>query len=657
MPDTQREELAKLEALYAGNPEGRVFTHLAEAYRRAGELYRAKDIVEAGLHHHPDYASAHVVHGRLLNDLGDADAAAGAFRRVLDLDAANRTALHFLAAHARDIGDRDDAIHRFEQLAALDPGDQDVRDELDRLRAAPAPAHTPGPAMEDAPDLRLDWAFGTGEAGADAEPADEGLDDFAPIDVDFALGSLLEGDDPGLKPVDVEPAEKPHEDAGPAWPDPAAGDGAHGLQAEAPTPDADEAAAQEGTAWPPHAAAQPSPDTVPEEQEAEADFDPAFDALPAPGEFMPDEVMTETLAELYASQGFPERAREVYRVLVAARPDDEWLRLRLAELDEVVAADRTSAHAVGEAHASEPSASAVRDAWQSEADEAGRGSADAESQEPADDSAGVPDQTSEEAAIWIAGGGGAEAGETPYAWREAEMEPEGEGGSAGVAVGSYFERVLGFTPRSGVEELLLEEVAEEPEGMAGAEAAEAEAAPAGGEPWLEAPEEPGSEPAEGPAWWEAAEALPVPETSGAEEEGGWGLPPEAELEEAGESASHSVAGAAGEEGRDAPSGSERERATEPEQDPAGGPESAAAGGGEGGGAAAEAEAEPMPWELPARAAAEDQTAERPAEDAAGAPEPGEREPDRPTTTAGSSGGEEEDEDLEMFRAWLESLRK
>mgnify|MGYP006202799619 CR=1 FL=1 len=49
MPESSRDEIAKLEALYANNPEGRVFTHLAEAYRKAGELDRARAILEDGL--------------------------------------------------------------------------------------------------------------------------------------------------------------------------------------------------------------------------------------------------------------------------------------------------------------------------------------------------------------------------------------------------------------------------------------------------------------------------------------------------------------------------------------------------------------------------------------------------------------------------------
>ena len=68
MPESSREEIAKLEALYASNPAGRVFTHLAEAYRTAGALARARGIRDVGLQTHPGYARAPVVLGRGLMD-------------------------------------------------------------------------------------------------------------------------------------------------------------------------------------------------------------------------------------------------------------------------------------------------------------------------------------------------------------------------------------------------------------------------------------------------------------------------------------------------------------------------------------------------------------------------------------------------------------
>ena len=64
-------EIEKLERRYAENPDGRFFAPLADAYRKAGNLVRALELVRAGLGKHPDYLSAHIVLGRCLLDKGD----------------------------------------------------------------------------------------------------------------------------------------------------------------------------------------------------------------------------------------------------------------------------------------------------------------------------------------------------------------------------------------------------------------------------------------------------------------------------------------------------------------------------------------------------------------------------------------------------------
>jgi tetratricopeptide (TPR) repeat protein len=134
MNDSHREEIAKLEALYASNPEGRVFTHLAEACRKAGQLERARSILDSGLERHPDYASAHVVLGRVLADAGDPAAAAHEFRRVLELDRHNLVALRSLGDLAAAGGNAEEALYYYGELAILDPSDMVIQDEIRRFR-------------------------------------------------------------------------------------------------------------------------------------------------------------------------------------------------------------------------------------------------------------------------------------------------------------------------------------------------------------------------------------------------------------------------------------------------------------------------------------------------------------------------------------------
>ena len=127
MAESHREEIAKLEALYAANPEGRVFVHLAEALRKAGERERARIILEEGLGRHPDSASGYVVYGRVLKDLGEAGDAGAAFRRVLDLDSGNLVALRGLGDLALSEDRPADAAAFYREVLSRNPTNEEVR--------------------------------------------------------------------------------------------------------------------------------------------------------------------------------------------------------------------------------------------------------------------------------------------------------------------------------------------------------------------------------------------------------------------------------------------------------------------------------------------------------------------------------------------------
>jgi tetratricopeptide (TPR) repeat protein len=190
MMDSHRDEIAKLESLYASNPEGRVFTHLAEACRKAGQLERAREILEDGLRRHPDYASAHVVLGRVLSDSGDAGAAASEFRRVLELDRHNLVALRSLGDLARAENRADEALYYYGELAVLDPTDGGIQEEIRRLRVqlAEGPPAPPAGAMPIEPAQPVAEAEPPAEVASGATP----LADAPPAEV-VTTDSYFEG--------------------------------------------------------------------------------------------------------------------------------------------------------------------------------------------------------------------------------------------------------------------------------------------------------------------------------------------------------------------------------------------------------------------------------------------------------------------------------
>jgi tetratricopeptide (TPR) repeat protein len=353
MAEAHREEIAKLEALYANNPGGRVFVHLAEALRKAGEQVRARGILEEGLARHPDSASGFVVLGRVQLDLGDVLEARSSFLRVLELDGGNMVALRNLGDLARREGRAREAIEYYRELLARSPSNDEVRELLDALEQT-LQAETQLPAAAAAETL-TPHAAAPGDTGAPAfvEP------EFGVVDIDDLPGDLasfagLGGDTFDVEAQDVADielgelgfGESDYDDdvaalfdAEPATVDsvldafPASGDDVSEepldlltLDTERDFAAADPEQADEAPAEP----AEPA-EAVASEEELPPDLPPfeepdwAEELPPAPG----DHLETETMADLYASQGLHERAAEVYRALLRRRPGDAALQAKL----------------------------------------------------------------------------------------------------------------------------------------------------------------------------------------------------------------------------------------------------------------------------------------------------------------------------------------
>lgn len=126
MPAVLRDEIRELRARFWSDrdPKGRAFAPLADAYRRAGDLDEAADLVEEGTDRLPDFVAGHLVAARVYRDRGEGDGAHRAFRRVLELDPENLEALRGAAVLAEESGRTGEALELWQRLARLDPGEE-----------------------------------------------------------------------------------------------------------------------------------------------------------------------------------------------------------------------------------------------------------------------------------------------------------------------------------------------------------------------------------------------------------------------------------------------------------------------------------------------------------------------------------------------------
>ncbi|HEX8362831.1 MAG TPA: HD domain-containing phosphohydrolase [Longimicrobium sp.] len=202
MAETSRSQLRRLKDEYARNPGSRVFVHLAEAYRKAGDLRQAQQVLTDGLRRHVDDPSGLVVLARVLTDQGEVERASGVWRDVLRQDPENVVALRSLAELADSAGRRDEAMQLFRRVVRLENGEPDVdepaatahafEEEEDEAPAvsAPPPAAASAPAPEPAPAApgksRFSWLVRSvgrtlvGEPPAEAPAPSGGRDLLAP---------------------------------------------------------------------------------------------------------------------------------------------------------------------------------------------------------------------------------------------------------------------------------------------------------------------------------------------------------------------------------------------------------------------------------------------------------------------------------------------
>lgn len=275
----ESEEIRRFEEQYRSNPDSLVFARLADAHRKGGDPERGLSILAEGIRRHPDYPSAYIVRARCLIDLDRPAEAEASLRRVLELDGQNLVAMRGLASLAEKRGDPVEAVHWFEQIASLDPMNAEAEVALERLRRS-LPRTPPG--LEPLPAPREEWWSSPAFQIEDAEAGEAGGKGETP---------------PAAGPEEPDVSEEEAEEPGVAEPRPLPG------AAEEPAPPT-----SGGEAW---------------WFEDPGDTEAAEDG----------DLLTRTMAELYARQGLTDEAAAIYRELLRDRPEDEELRHALERLE------------------------------------------------------------------------------------------------------------------------------------------------------------------------------------------------------------------------------------------------------------------------------------------------------------------------------------
>jgi tetratricopeptide (TPR) repeat protein len=348
---------AELEAEVQRDPKMRRFYELAREYQRLGRIDEAVVLCEKGLQLNPNQWQARNLLAQIFLAKGRFDEARVQVERVLLALPDNIPANHLAADLYFALGDKARALRHYQVVDLFDPGRANVSERIQELAGEEMVSAVPPPDL------------------GEPLPSIEGALQAPPAAVSPAEPPAEAAEAPEAEPVPAEAAAPVFGEESKADDWGAAGDQdtdlLEVLSTEPPPPTGEALPLPAAESW---ADVSPEPesseiDSVPEALPAE-DTDRAETLLeaedtqeaPAPHDDSEDlaglsdstpEVAgpafnTVTLAQLYESQGYPEKAVEVYQRILLKEPDNAEVRERIRGLMRRMAGEVPEAPAVHE---------------------------------------------------------------------------------------------------------------------------------------------------------------------------------------------------------------------------------------------------------------------------------------------------------------------
>jgi tetratricopeptide (TPR) repeat protein len=335
----------ELKKKFDENPR-RYFAPLANEYRKAGDYDQAIAICREFLPQQPGHMSGHIVYGQALFDAQQFEEARSVFDTALTLDPENLIALRSLGDIARNLGDPATARVWYQRVLDADPRNEEISAALTALAEMPVP---PEP-FEEPPALATEPPVEAVEPApaeqAEPSPRDSGLLILGgtPLDFGESAEAVPEEAAPDPGPIDgfmtgpaaaivAEPVDLPT----PAEPEP---------PPAAAAPPAEELLDIGELTIEPEKPAVPRISTpratlssmgVDLDRVDDDTFMPSVEAQSPDREGARDPFATETMADLYLSQGHIEDALRVYRQLLIERGGDEDIEDKIASIEAMTA--------------------------------------------------------------------------------------------------------------------------------------------------------------------------------------------------------------------------------------------------------------------------------------------------------------------------------
>jgi tetratricopeptide (TPR) repeat protein len=375
--DKETTEIAKLTARISKDPKSKLFVPLAEEYKKAGDIEMAIYVLLEGLKSNPEYVTGRFSLGKLLLAKGDLSGAQKEFEEVLKTNPDNLMAQKKLG-DLFILQDRPhDALPHYKSALSSSPGDaelaslildleagRDVRSGLQAVKAKttdeqvvkqepPASVTVPEPWPVPVPPQPLDVELKTAlEAPLESRAASAAsLTGMAQAPSSSMIGTEEPEEVLVVEPLEPETSELESPMAG------IDSSSSLGLQegsssvseerfdfdlsaddklSDEPVisqdirSETDSIAVEDGGAIPTVISQQTAADEIIETGFGGEVFEKVPESSFQDDSGKSDDFTTDTLAELYISQGFYEKAIEIYERMLADRPNSRGLQDKLA---------------------------------------------------------------------------------------------------------------------------------------------------------------------------------------------------------------------------------------------------------------------------------------------------------------------------------------
>jgi tetratricopeptide (TPR) repeat protein len=333
--DKDTSEIAKLTERISTDPKSKLFVPLAEEYKKAGDIEMSIHVLTEGLKHNPGYVTAKSFLGRLLLEKGDLAGSQKEFEEVVKAIPDNLLAQKKLGDIYALQGKSGDALTHYKVALSLNPKDEEtaslvadlaagksVKDRILKPKppaapdqtAKPRPVPPSRPGGKEVPRPAAPLARPP-SAGKEREVAEEVLV-VEPLEPSARAGSAIAGEIDFLAERGPQPFQageerspgftlpgEPYQPAPVEAPDPARGNAGALFTGEG---------AGTGEAFPA--------------------IERAGQDARQPAESTTDDFTTNTLAELYITQGFYEKAIDIYERMLADSPENRAIQAKLAQV-------------------------------------------------------------------------------------------------------------------------------------------------------------------------------------------------------------------------------------------------------------------------------------------------------------------------------------